>query len=796
MSLAAPLLPDEPRSRRSTSVQRAVQAFRSLNDRRQRAVQAFRAANRAALEGAERISLSRASSFQALGSLTPSKELPGSHGHLGLGWLQVAVILWSHLTGAGLVALPFALAKAGWAGLWLIVGATLVTAHTGKLQLRTFESVNGRKRRQPQHMGEGFCVSGDQLAQEALGPAGGICMQLLTLVECGGSAVCLLVLHGANWPAVVAGVPMTGVRGSGLDGWPRCVAVVCCGACVYGLLLLSAKELSRLASHLHPLAGALFCIQFCVLLLAPPPPGTFPCAADDLGTSVTMTAGSWVDRGGGGVAVGVVLFCFAGHSTLPALHAQMAPEHRHLVGRAVDLGFGAAAACLCAFGAAGYALFGGCCAEAITVTLLGASPVLGRLVSVAFLSNALLMTPVWLGPVVRIVLGWCGREAAHVRASASGQALLRAVRLGLVATATLVATLVPSYGAAAAMMGGLVTALTAVLLPALFHLLLVPPPSAAAAAAGPASGPAEDGAAAAAATAAADGGGAGGRIEAGEAGGGSQSGADAGPAMGPAGLAGAALAAAWAERALCAGVLVAAAVATAVCLSALLSPTGMVVCLVLLLLLVGVVMSSHKALSLVRAAVRAEAEGGAPPGGPAGAAANQGGAESSGSSLSLGFSPVRDTRRGPPPQQQQRRQQQRQQPRAAQRQPSGGGAGGARGRPLPPVGAGGGLVDERIGADRFTSDSDFEPLGVTRTDSLTAGELDDRVLEAAVERQRWSAAGARQQREARAQFAAAARSSSIGSVGSEGSYGSYEGGSYESLLSRSAAEEAGQQVRK
>ena len=158
------------------------------------------------------------------------------------------------------------------------------------------------------------------------------------------------------------------------------------------------------------------------------------------------------------------------------------------------MGHAASAACFCAFAAAGYGMFGTCCATAFTVTLVAASPLLGRLVTVALLADTLLMVPEWLGPVVRISLGWFGREVSHVGESVQGQRLLTAVRLALlvtltltltltlnanpnptqvrlalVVTAALVAAALPSYGDAVGLMGGFVTALTAVLLPTLFY---------------------------------------------------------------------------------------------------------------------------------------------------------------------------------------------------------------------------------------------------------------------------------------------------------------------------------------
>lgn len=81
-----------------------------------------------------------------------------------------------------------------------------------------------------------------------------------------------------------------------------------------------------------------------------------------------------------------------------------------------------------------------------------------------------MQVPEWLGPVVRISLGWFGREVSHVGESVQGQRLLTAVRLALVVTAALVAAALPSYGDAVGLMGGFVTTLTAVLLPTALYL--------------------------------------------------------------------------------------------------------------------------------------------------------------------------------------------------------------------------------------------------------------------------------------------------------------------------------------
>ena len=260
---------------RRTSPGRGVATILSLAESRARAAfnarAAFRSANQAALEGAEKLSeftIWRRDSLQSRGSLKPrsSMDVEGP----GLSWLQVALTVWSSLMGTGIVALPYALAAAGWAGLLLICAAAAVTAYTGKLLAWSLHTVNSRKRRLPErYMGEGFTCTYDQLAKEVLGPSGGMLMQVLTLLECLGSAVCLIVLQAANWPSLIE---------LQLPGWlsPSLVVALTSGACSYALLLLDGRALSRLGAGCHLLFAALLCIQFGLLLLIPPPPGAGP----------------------------------------------------------------------------------------------------------------------------------------------------------------------------------------------------------------------------------------------------------------------------------------------------------------------------------------------------------------------------------------------------------------------------------------------------------------------------------------------------------------------------------------
>ena len=51
----------------------------------------------------------------------------------GPSWQQVAMIIATVLIGAGVLGLPYALRRAGWSALLLIVGSTVVASYTAKM---------------------------------------------------------------------------------------------------------------------------------------------------------------------------------------------------------------------------------------------------------------------------------------------------------------------------------------------------------------------------------------------------------------------------------------------------------------------------------------------------------------------------------------------------------------------------------------------------------------------------------------------------------------------------------------
>ena len=110
------------------------------------------------------------------------------------------------LVGAGCLGLPYALRNAGWAGLLIILGATLATCCTAKFLVQCIESLNARKV---------ACSTYDDLVEFQFGSLGGVLMRVMTVAELYGGVVCMVTLQATNWP-VLLGLPEQPLASLGL----------------------------------------------------------------------------------------------------------------------------------------------------------------------------------------------------------------------------------------------------------------------------------------------------------------------------------------------------------------------------------------------------------------------------------------------------------------------------------------------------------------------------------------------------------------------------------------------------
>ncbi|KAL1511985.1 hypothetical protein AB1Y20_005261 [Prymnesium parvum] len=355
------------------------------------------------IESARAVEVARASLYRR----TRDKELIVPEE--GPSWQQVAMIVATVLVGAGVLGLPFALRSAGWVALPMIVATTLVASYTAKMLVWSFNTLNDRKR-ETSHVGKGFVATYDQLSEEVGGPLAGTLMKALTVLECYGCAVCYVVLHATSWPHVLQLPPLL------FGALPAPVASVSAWAILMlPLMLVKVRHLAVFGS-----LGLVAIVTLCVvsvaapLLHAEPAAETSVCAALDSSNHEGDVVGArqLLRTDGLGVALGLILFCFGGHATLPDIYARMTSAERPHFDKAVNVGCAMAGMLYIVLGGIGYHFYGDCAADVLTLNLMRSSPLLGSIATVCVLVNVFFTFPSFCAPVVRILT-----EALHSRAA-------------------------------------------------------------------------------------------------------------------------------------------------------------------------------------------------------------------------------------------------------------------------------------------------------------------------------------------------------------------------------------------
>jgi vesicular inhibitory amino acid transporter len=455
------------------------------------------AARRASMRsGWQRVSISGASrsalelklvSYAAEVTLpnSPIEEAPTS----GPSWQQVGITIANCLVGAGCLGLPFALRQAGWAGLLIILLATMATCSTAKMLVASIETLNRRKL---------ACVTYDDLVEHTFGWWGNACMRVMTVLELYGGIVCMVVLHSVNWPALLSlpPTPLAGiVAATGIQALAPLAAVearvlVTASVCSLALptLLVQARHLSMFAT-----VGLAATLMVATVTVAAPVLADLPLP--DGATCPTLDASAAKSDGedpimghaalrleGLGVATGLALFAFAGHATFPEMWRQMSSHQRPKFSKACNLGFSLAAFFYSALAALGYYFFGDCAADSLTLNLLGVSPSLGGLATCGVLLSTFTSISVLSVPVVRICREAfaCGDKAAIARLRQRemlsmgwlqhSDATTLAIKVVMMALAGLVALTVPNFGFIVALIGAFTCMLISLILPTLCNL--------------------------------------------------------------------------------------------------------------------------------------------------------------------------------------------------------------------------------------------------------------------------------------------------------------------------------------
>lgn len=393
----------------------------------------------------------------------------------GPSWIEASITIANTLIGAGVLGLPYALRSAGWAGLAIILLATVITCFTAKMLVWSFMALNDDRPR-----GASPIESYDDLAAAVCGSGAGGVMKVLTLLECFGLAICYVVLHTVNWPALLS-LPPTELIWAGLDA--RTLAGLAVTGLAVPTLLVRSQYLSSLAIVGLAATMAMFAVAVVAPLLAelPAPIGS-ECPVLDAATPADSEM-EWrlLEPSGLGLATGLALFAFSGHATFPELYRQMTIAERPKFFLACDVGFGAAGAAYCGFAAIGYYFYGSCAADTATLNLMHASPVLGSAATLLVLLSAFVTISVVCVPVVRILSeALLGTDDSINEDEPDGEAPISfwqpmrapefALRVSLMIIAFIVAVSVPNFGFAVSLMGAFTTMLISFILPVVFYL--------------------------------------------------------------------------------------------------------------------------------------------------------------------------------------------------------------------------------------------------------------------------------------------------------------------------------------
>ena len=252
---------------------------------------------------------------------------------------EAAITIANTLIGAGVLGLPYALKSAGWAGLLVMIGATVVTCFTAKMLVWSFLALD-----KVRPTGAPQVESYDALAEAVLGEIGGTSMKVLTVLECYGLAICYIVLHTTNWPALL-NLSSDQTFLLGLDA--RGASAFLISALALPTLCVRPTHLSGLAVVGLAATSSMFIVAIVAPLLGglPSPDGT-SCPQLDAAVSADAVMGrEGLDLSGIGLATGLSLFAFSGHATFPELYRAMPPKERPHFSTACDLGTPRDAAC-------------------------------------------------------------------------------------------------------------------------------------------------------------------------------------------------------------------------------------------------------------------------------------------------------------------------------------------------------------------------------------------------------------------------------------------------------------------
>merc|ERR1712087_97117 len=223
-------------------------------------------------------------------------------------------------------------------------------------------------------------------------------MRVALLFECYGAVICFVVLHAHSWPVVLS-LPF---KVNGLETRYLVTFVVLVAA--FPCALLQPRHLSVFGPLGLLATTVLFAAAIATPLISPVSEESFNFDDGHSSTGHNPTIVHEVlNPAGIGMAIGIILFCFAGHATFPDLYHQLPAKEWPHFDRAANRGFAIAGVLYGIFASIGYRAYGNCAAAALTLNLMQQNPILGRIAAVAVLISTFTIIPIQFYVVMRII---------------------------------------------------------------------------------------------------------------------------------------------------------------------------------------------------------------------------------------------------------------------------------------------------------------------------------------------------------------------------------------------------------
>ena len=220
----------------------------------------------------------------------------------GLSTGEAVITLLNGSVGVGVLGLPYAFARAGWAALLIICFCAAATYYTANVIVRTLAHASAAAGKGGRRAGRAQSeLNYDYLGELAFGRIGRAAAAAVQLGELLIAAVAVLLLLAANLTELSGGVFSTKN------------AVYAGGAAAFALSISRPALLAKFS--LLSLAVVVAQVAVLVAMGASSPADAARAAAETRALT---------DANGAMEAFGSIMFCFGGHSMLPATFATMA----------------------------------------------------------------------------------------------------------------------------------------------------------------------------------------------------------------------------------------------------------------------------------------------------------------------------------------------------------------------------------------------------------------------------------------------------------------------------------------